>query len=119
MKQNIASDLTSLTCVACRPTSVPVSKQELRTLITQLPRWKVDKDNKDNIEQLTRVFVFKNYQQALQFTHQVAELAEREGHHPAILLEWGKVTVAWWTHAINGLHQNDFICAAKTDCIGC
>ena len=42
-------------------------------------------------------------------------LAEIEDHHPLIILEWGKVTVKWWSHKINGLHKNDFICAAKTD----
>jgi len=49
------------------------------------------------------------------FTNQVGEIAEAQGHHPAILTEWGKVTVTWWTHKIKGLHRNDFIMAAKTD----
>jgi 4a-hydroxytetrahydrobiopterin dehydratase len=66
---------------------------------------------------LEREFKFKNFKQALAFANQVAELAEAEFHHPAILLEWGKVTVTWWTHAIKGLHKNDFICAAKTDAL--
>jgi 4a-hydroxytetrahydrobiopterin dehydratase len=51
----------------------------------------------------------------LAFTNAVAELAEAEGHHPKLILEWGLVYVSWWTHKINGLHKNDFICAAKTD----
>jgi len=58
---------------------------------------------------------FKNFAQAVAFTNKVAEIAEAEGHHPAILTEWGKVTVTWWTHKIKGLHRNDFIMAAKTD----
>jgi 4a-hydroxytetrahydrobiopterin dehydratase len=45
----------------------------------------------------------------------VGEAAEKEGHHPALLTEWGKVTVSWWTHDVGGLHQNDFIMAARTD----
>jgi 4a-hydroxytetrahydrobiopterin dehydratase len=49
------------------------------------------------------------------FALRVGELAEAEDHHPAILIEWGRVSVTWWTHAIKGLHINDFICAAKTD----
>jgi 4a-hydroxytetrahydrobiopterin dehydratase len=53
--------------------------------------------------------------QALDFTNKVGGLAEEEDHHPAILTEYGKVTVVWWTHAIKGLHRNDFIMAAKTD----
>ncbi len=58
----------------------------------------------------------KNFKQALQLTNQIGAIAEQEGHHPAILTEWGgRVTVSWWTHKIGGLHVNDFIMAAKTD----
>ena len=57
----------------------------------------------------------KNFREALAFTNQVGEIAEAQGHHPGLLTEWGKVTVTWWTHKINGLHKNDFIMAAKTD----
>jgi 4a-hydroxytetrahydrobiopterin dehydratase len=69
----------------------------------------------DGINRLERVFTFKNFAQAIAFTDQVGALAEAEDHHPAILTEWGRVTVTWWTHKIRGLHQNDFIMAAKTD----
>ena len=62
-----------------------------------------------------RVFKFDDYEQSLKFSQKVAALAEEEDHHPAILLEWGKVEVTWWTHKIGGLHKNDFIAAAKTD----
>ncbi len=61
------------------------------------------------------MFKFKDFVQAGAFTNKIAEIAEQEGHHPAILTEWGKVTVTWWTHKIKGLHRNDFIMAAKTD----
>jgi len=54
---------------------------------------------------------------ALAFTNRVGALAEAEGHHPALLTEWGRVTVTWWTHKIRGLHRNDFIMAAKTDAL--
>jgi 4a-hydroxytetrahydrobiopterin dehydratase len=85
-----------------------------RTLfMQQLPDWQIR--NQDGVDQLTRAFVFKNFSQALEFTNRVGELAEAEGHHPAILTEWGRVTVSWWTHKIGGLHRNDFIMAAKTD----
>jgi len=57
----------------------------------------------------------KEFCAALDFTNTVGGLAEEEGHHPAILTEYGKVTVVWWTHKIKGLHRNDFIMAAKTD----
>jgi 4a-hydroxytetrahydrobiopterin dehydratase len=70
---------------------------------------------RDQIKRLERAFKFKNFIEALHFTDRVGELAEEEGHHPALLTEWGKVTVTWWTHKIRGLHRNDFIMAAKTD----
>jgi len=66
-------------------------------------------------EQLCKEFKFKNFVEALAFTNKVGELAEAENHHPAILVEYGKVTVSWWTHVIGGLHKNDFIMAARTD----
>ena len=69
----------------------------------------------DGIKRLRRAFKFKDFREAMQFTNRVGELAEQEDHHPAILTEWGKVTVTWWTHKIKGLHRNDFIMAAKTD----
>lgn len=56
-----------------------------------------------------------NYKDSIGFTNKVALLADKEDHHPEITLEWGKVTVVWWSHKIKGLHKNDFICAAKTD----
>ncbi len=66
-------------------------------------------------KRLQRTLTFKDYAEALVFTDRVGAVAEAEGHHPSIVLEWGKVTVNWWTHAIRGLHRNDFIMAAKTD----
>jgi 4a-hydroxytetrahydrobiopterin dehydratase len=70
---------------------------------------------REGIARLERVFHFPSFADALAFTNRVAALAEAEGHHPALLTEWGRVTVTWWTHKIRGLHRNDFIMAAKTD----
>ena len=70
---------------------------------------------RDEEEELRRVFSVDDFAQALEFTKKVGELAEDEGHHPALLTEWGRTTVTWWTHKIKGLHRNDFIMAAKTD----
>ncbi|MBI3740755.1 MAG: 4a-hydroxytetrahydrobiopterin dehydratase, partial [Chloroflexi bacterium] len=67
------------------------------------------------IKRLERVFKFKNFADALAFTNKIGAMAEEEGHHPVIITDWGRVTVTWWTHKIKGLHQNDFIAAAKTD----
>jgi len=78
-----------------------------------VPDWQIVE--RDQVKRLERAFKFKNFVEALQFTNRVGELAEEEGHHPALLTEWGRVTVTWWTHKIKGLHRNDFIMAAKTD----
>ena len=69
----------------------------------------------DGIRRLQRVFMFDDFRQALTSTNRVGERTEREGHHAALLTEWGRTTVTWWTHKIKGLHRNDFIMAAKTD----
>ena len=64
---------------------------------------------------MKRVFKFEDFEDALDFTNEVGDLAEEEGHHPILQTEWGKVTVTWWTHKIDGLHKNDFVMAAKCD----
>jgi 4a-hydroxytetrahydrobiopterin dehydratase len=92
-----------------------LSDDEISGYLPQVPEWKVVE--KEDIKRLERVFKVKNFARALAFTQKVGELAEQEGHHPALLTEWGRVTVTWWTHAIRGLHRNDFIMAAKTDSI--
>ena len=79
----------------------------------QIPDWTLLE--RDGIERLERVYPFPNFAEALAFTNRVGALAEEEGHHPAILTEWGRVTVTLWTHKIRGLHRNDFIMAAKVD----
>lgn len=106
-------DLADQSCTACRPGSPRVSAQELAELLSQYPGWQVIE--KDGIQKLECRFKFKNYAQALAFTNRVAEMADAEDHHPALLLEWGRVTVTWWTHTIQGLHRNDLIMAAKTE----
>ena len=78
-----------------------------------MPEWELVEV--DGVERLRRVFSFDDFAGALAFANEVGELAEREGHHPALLVEWGRTTVSWWTHKIRGLHRNDFVMAAKTD----
>ncbi|MGP7735156.1 4a-hydroxytetrahydrobiopterin dehydratase [Oceanimonas smirnovii] len=107
------SQLAQQECEACRADAPRVSDAELAGLMTQIPDW--TPQSRNGVLQLEREFTFKNFKQAWAFADKVAELAESEFHHPAILLEWGKVTVTWWTHAIHGLHRNDFIMAARTD----
>ena len=105
--------LTQMKCVACRKGEPTVTDAEIAELHPQVPEWQIME--RDGIKRLERVFKFENFAQALAFTNKVGELAETEGHHPALLVEWGKVTVQWWTHKIKGLHRNDFIMTAKTD----
>tara|TARA_B100001245_G_C22696741_1_gene339734 strand:+ start:233 stop:574 length:342 start_codon:yes stop_codon:yes gene_type:complete len=105
--------LDAMKCEACRVGAPQVGKEEAEKLLNQIPQWSLIK--RENIDRLERTFDFANFIEALQFTNLIAEVAELDGHHPAILTEWGSVTVTWWTHKILGLHQNDFIMAAKTD----
>jgi len=105
--------LTQMKCVACRTDARTVTDAEVATLHRQVADW--DIIELDGIKRLRRVFAVSNYAQALEFTMKVGELAEEEGHHPVLLTEWGRTTVTWWTHKVNGLHRNDFIMAAKTD----
>lgn len=100
-------------CVACRRDSPRVTDAEVAELHPQIPDWELGED--DGIKRLSRVFTFTDFAQALEFTDRVGSMAEEEGHHPALLTEWGRTTVTWWTHKIKGLHRNDFIAAAKTD----
>ena len=109
----LASPLEDEPCVACRRDSLPVAEAELAELHAQVPEWELIEE--DGIRRLRRAFGFDDFAQALAFSNDVGALAEAEGHHPALLTEWGRVTVTWWTHAIGDLHRNDFIMAAKTD----
>ena len=108
-------ELVQMKCVACRKGEPTVTEQEMAEFFPQTPEWKIVE--RDGIKRLERTYRFKDFSQALSWTNKVGELAEAEGHHPALLTEWGKVTVTWWTHKIGGLHRNDFIMAAKTDAL--
>jgi 4a-hydroxytetrahydrobiopterin dehydratase len=102
-------------CQACTPDSPSLTSEEINILRQEIPDWQLI-----NIEgqlRLEKVYKFSDFISAIAFTNRVGEIAEAEGHHPALLTEWGKVTVTWWTHLISGLHQNDFIMAARTDAI--
>ena len=109
------SKLSVERCVACRRDSPRVTAAEIAELRPEIADWQLLE--RDSIARLERVFHFPTFVDALAFTNQVGALAEAEGHHPALLTEWGRVTVTWWTHKIRGLHRNDFIMAAKTDAL--
>ena len=110
------AELKALNCVPCRGGVPPLSPAEIASYLPQVSQeWKIIEI--DGIKRLQRTFKFKDFAEALAFTNRVGGIAEAEDHHPAILTEWGKVSVTWWTHKIKGLHQNDFIMAAKTDAL--
>ncbi len=107
------SELANKTCTACRPGAPLATKAEIQSFMPQIPKWEILEV--EGVNRLVRDYEFQGFAKALSFTNQIGALAEAEGHHPAILTEWGKVKVSWWTHKIKGLHVNDFIMAAKTD----
>jgi 4a-hydroxytetrahydrobiopterin dehydratase len=109
-------ELDKMKCVPCQGGVPTLTDSEIAQLRPQVSRWSVvERHNDDGIRRLERSFDFEDFAEALAFTNKIGELAEKEGHHPDILTKWGKVTVMWWTHKIKGLHQNDFIMAARTD----
>jgi 4a-hydroxytetrahydrobiopterin dehydratase len=105
--------LAEMKCVPCQGGEPTVTEQEIAELKPKVPNWEIVEQ--DAVKRLKRVFTFKNFAQALAFTNRVGQIAEEEGHHPVLVTEWGRVTVSWWTHKIDGLHRNDFVMAAKTD----
>ncbi len=105
--------LTRMKCEACRRGAPTVTAEERDELHAEVPDWALV--DRDEIQRLEREFTFPDFVAALDFTNAVGAVAEEQGHHPALLTEWGSVTVTWWTHKIRGLHKNDFIMAAKTD----
>ncbi len=105
--------LASLPVIPISGRESSLDDQKASQLNLEVPEWRVIEKEGERV--LTRSYHFPDFASALRFTEQVGSLAEAQNHHPAILTEWGKVTVTWWTHKIHGLHQNDFVMAAKTD----
>lgn len=109
----MARELADERCVACRRGSPRATAEEMAEFLPAMPAWRLVEV--DGVPRLVRVFQAPDYAAGLALTVRLAGLAEAEGHHPAILLEWDRVTVSWWTHAIGGLRRNDLILAARTD----
>jgi len=110
------SSLVQKQCVPCRGGEPTLNKSQISNFKSKISvKWQVIEDK--SVKKLTRNFKFKNFAEAMAFVTKVGEIAEQEGHHPEIEVGWGHATVSWWTHKIGGLHQNDFIMAAKTDSI--
>ncbi len=107
------TDLKHQVCVPCETGGTPMNQQQIEIYHEQVRSWKVI--DTESVAKLSKEFQFENFIQAIKFADRVAELAQENGHHPKLSIEWGKVTVIWWTHAVKGLHRNDFVMAAKTD----
>ena len=104
-------DLSNKKCVPCEVGGEPMKREEIAIYERDVPAWKVAEDGK----KISRTFKFKDFREALDFVDKVGEIAESEGHHPDILLGYGKAGVELSTHAVGGLSANDFILAAKID----
>jgi 4a-hydroxytetrahydrobiopterin dehydratase len=100
-------------CVPCTGSIPRLTEAEIKHFWLETPMWQVEEEQR--ITHLRRTFEFHSFGDALDFTNQVGLLAEQQNHHPVMITRYRSVTVDWWTHAIGGLHKNDFIMAAKTD----
>ena len=105
--------LSNYSCKATDPGAEAVTNTALRELGAQIPDWRIK--TRDGVLQLERMFKCADFMQALSVAERIGRIAEIHDHHPALLVEWGKLTVTWWSHSIDGLHHNDFVMAAKTD----
>ncbi len=107
------SDLAQRNCEPCRSGVPRLTAEEIEPLYVQLvPGWEVVDSH-----HLHRLYEFENFAQALAFTNRVGAMAEEQGHHPDLYVAWGKVGVEIWTHKIKGLHEADFVFAAKCDAL--
>ena len=103
------TDLAARTCTPCKGGTPPLSEDAARDYLTSAPGWEL----LDGGTRIERTFKFRNFQQALEFVNRIGALAEAEQHHPDVCFGWGYARVSLHTHKIKGLHENDFIMAAK------
>jgi 4a-hydroxytetrahydrobiopterin dehydratase len=106
----MTENLADKQCVPCRGSVPPLKGNDLKKFQHDVPNWTVI-----NEHHIQREFKFPDFKQALDFVNRVGALAEEQGHHPDILLAWGKAGITLWTHKIDGLTESDFIMAAKID----
>ena len=104
------TDLADRTLVQGQPV---LNEAEIHQQLAALPDWSLA--TQANVPRIERAYRFPDFAKALAFVNQVGALAEEQNHHPALLLEWGKVTVSWWSHDAGGVHLNDLIMAARTE----
>ena len=105
------NELARKKCVPCEGGVAPLTDEQVRPMLKGLPGW--SRDGKA----ITRTYKFKNYFETMAFVNAAAWISHREDHHPDMLVAWGECRVSYVTHAIDGLSENDFICAAKLDAL--
>ena len=104
--------LAAKKCVSCEGGVSKLTRAEASAQLQRLVGWELTPEH----DRIRKSWVLKNFMAAMRFFEQVAVVAEAEGHHPDLRLErYRHVTIEWWTHAVGGLSENDFICAAKID----
>tara|TARA_B100000965_G_scaffold396890_1_gene412566 strand:- start:85 stop:435 length:351 start_codon:yes stop_codon:yes gene_type:complete len=107
-------NLQDKNCTPCRGGIPPLEISEIHKYLKKVDGWDVKKDHNE-IYFLEKKFTFKNFSESQKFVNEVGNIAEKEGHHPDIFFGWGYAKIKVFTHAIKGLHENDFILAAKVD----
>jgi 4a-hydroxytetrahydrobiopterin dehydratase len=105
--------LSEYPCAATPKDAPKLTDEQQRELVQQIVDWQIELNS--GTAQLSRVYQVDNFVQAMAFANQITLIAEDGNHHPALLVEWGRIRVSWWSHSIGGLHLNDFVMAAKTD----
>ena len=106
-------DLHLQECNFAKSGLIKLTHKEAEKLSKQIPAWILLEEQ--SVMKLKRDYNFNDFVGALAFTNQLGKLAEDQNHHPQMLIEWGRVTLTWWSHNLKGLHRNDYIMAAKTD----
>lgn len=101
-------------CVPCQGHEPQLTDDEIKKLLPQVPGWELQR-TVDGHPMIAKTYKFKDFLGSIDFVNKVKDVAEAEGHHPDLYIRWNKVRLENWTHAIGGLHQNDFILAAKVD----
>jgi len=105
--------LTDKACAPCRGGTPGLTAEEAEKLLAEIPGWALE----DDATRIRRIFRFKDFAAAMAFARRVGDLADKEGHHPDITIGWGYCSVAFRTHKIGALHENDFIMAAKVNAL--
>ena len=110
MKKDV-NDFAAKRCVACEGGIAPLSESEVNNFLGQLPNWSLKEGH------LFREYIFKNHYQATAFVNAVVFVSHQENHHPYIRFGFKDVQVEYWTHAVDGITENDFICAVKVEAL--